>query len=162
MEFCTSCGARRADGANFCGSCGRPFADALRAAPPELPPAGPEQAPDDTPFGGEITLVAVLLTLFAPFIALIVALVMRSSEVRPRRRGFLKSWAIASAAWLCTGWIVVFFLVVGVSSSAGGCKGGIDRFSVPSFQSSDNVHWTATYSCVGGGTKTVPYHGKVP
>jgi hypothetical protein len=142
VEFCTNGGARRADGAHFCGSCGRPFPDGLRSAPPE-PRAGSEHVPDDTPFGGETRS-------------------WRSSEVRPRRRGFLKSWPIASTAWLCTGWIVVVFLVVGVSSSAGGCKGGIDRFSVPSSQSSDNVHWTATSSCIGGGTKTVPYHGKVP
>jgi hypothetical protein len=87
---------------------------------------------------------------------------VRSGELRPSRRRFLKSWAIASAAWLCTGWIVILLLFSAASSSASGCKGGIDRFSVPSFQSSDNVHWTATYACVNGGTKTVPYHGKVP
>ncbi len=109
-----------------------------------------------------MTIVAALLTLFMPFIALIVALVMRAGELRASRRGFLKTWAIVSAAWLCTGWIVVFLLFFAVSSSASGCKGGIDRFSVPSFESSDNVHWTATYACYNGGTKTVPYHGKVP
>jgi hypothetical protein len=41
-------------------------------------------------------VAAVLLSLFMPLIALIVALVMRAGELRPSRRGFLKSWAIAS------------------------------------------------------------------
>ncbi len=161
MQHCTNCGAPRQEGANFCGTCGRRFEDEPAPAPPEAASATAAAA-DDTPYGGEMTLVAVLVTVAAPFIALIVALVMRANELRPRRRGFLKSWAIASAAWLCTGWVVAFFIVTSISSSASGCKGGIDQFSVPSFQSSDNVHWTATYSCVNGGTKTVPYHGKVP
>jgi hypothetical protein len=52
----------------------------------------------DMPYGGGATAGAILLTLFAPFIALIVALVMRSGELRPRRRQFLKNWAIGSAA----------------------------------------------------------------
>ena len=89
-----------------------------------------------------MTIVAALLTLFMPFIALIVALVDAAGELRASRRGFLKTWAIVSAAWLCTGWVLVFFLFFAVSSSASGCKGGIDQFSLPSFQSSDNVHWT--------------------
>jgi amino acid transporter len=128
----------------------------VRPTPASASPAG------DEPYGGEVTLVASLATLVAPFIALIAALVMRANELRPRRRSFLRGWAIASAAWLCTGWIVAFLVITSISSSASGCKGGIDRFSVPSFQSSDNVHWTATYACVNGGTKTVPFHGKVP
>lgn len=74
----------------------------------------------------------------------------------------LKSWAIASGAWLCTGWIVALLIFSSISGSAGGCKGGIDRFSVPTFSSTDNTHWTATYSCYDGGTKTVAYHGQVP
>jgi hypothetical protein len=162
VEYCTNCGASRQEGANFCGSCGRPFG---AEAEPEPQPATATAAPTsaaDTPYGGEMTIVAVLLTVAVPFIALIAALVIRANELRPSRRGFLKSWAIGSAAWLCTGWIVVFLVFTSITSSAGGCKGGIDQFSPPSFQSSDNVHWTATYACVGGGTKTVAYHGKVP
>jgi hypothetical protein len=160
VTFCTSCGAERQPGARFCGSCGAQLTDDAAPEPAAQTVAAP--AADDHPFGGEMTIVAGLLTIFMPFIALIVALVMRSGELRPSRRGFLKTWAIASAAWLCTGWIVVLLIFSAASSSASGCKGGIDQFSVPSFESSDNVHWTATYACVNGGTKTVPYHGKVP
>ena len=88
---------------------------------------------------------------------------VRAGELRPSRRGFLKTWAIASAAWLCTGWIVVLILFMGVASSAGGgCKGGIDTLTPPSFTSSDNKHWTVTYACAGGGTKSKPWHGQVP
>lgn len=157
MTYCTKCGAARQPDALFCGTCGARFAD--EAAPQPTPP---EAVDEDRPFGGEMTLAAALLALFMPFIALIAALVMRANEARPSRRGFLKTWAIASGAWLCTGWILVFFLVVGVSSSAGGCKGGIDTLTPPSFESSDNTHWTATYACVGGGTTSKPWHGKVP
>jgi hypothetical protein len=160
VPFCTSCGAERPPGARFCGSCGAQLTDDAAPEPGGETAAAP--AVDDHPFGGEMTIIAGLLTIFMPFIALIVALVMRSGELRPSRRGFLKTWAIASAAWLCTGWIVVLLIFSAASSSASGCKGGIDQFSVPSFESSDNVHWTATYACVNGGTKTVPYHGKVP
>jgi hypothetical protein len=162
VEHCTNCGAPRQRDANFCGSCGHRFDEEPATGTSASAVSVADSPTDDTPYGGEMTLVAVLVSAVAPFIALIVALVMRASEVRPRRRSFLKGWAIASAAWLCTGWIVVLFLFAGISSSASGCKGGIDRFSVPSFESSDNVHWTATYACVNGGTKKVPYHGKVP
>jgi hypothetical protein len=81
VQHCTNCGAPRDAGANFCGNCGHRFAD---------------EPADDTPYGGEMTVAAVLLSLFMPLIALIVALVMRAGELRPSRRGFLKSWAIAS------------------------------------------------------------------
>jgi uncharacterized membrane protein len=68
---------------------------------------------DDAPYATEMVIDAALLTAFTPFIALIVALVMRSNEHRPARRAFLKSWAIGSAAWMCTVWILalLFFAV---------------------------------------------------
>ena len=57
-----------------------------------------------------MTLLAVLLTFFMPLIALIVALVMRAGELRPKRRRFLKNWAIWSGAWLASVWVVAFVL----------------------------------------------------
>lgn len=158
----------RQPGALYCGACGTRFAD--EAAPEQPAPAAGSPAPAgdpataaaDSPYGGEMTLAAALLSLFMPVNPLIVALVMRGGELRPSRRGFLKTWAIASAAWLCTGWILMLILFVGVSSSAGGCKGGIDQLQPPSFVSSDNKHWTVIYACVDGGTKSKPWHGKVP
>jgi hypothetical protein len=115
VAFCTTCGSERPPGALYCGACGTRFADEAR---PETPP--PPAAIDDKPFGGEMTLVAVLLTFFAPFISLIAALILRSTEERPSRRAFLKTWAIASGAWLCTGWVLFLIAFAGISSSAGG------------------------------------------
>jgi hypothetical protein len=65
-----------------------------------------------------MVIAAALLAVFMPFIALIAALVMRANEQRPSRRAFLKSWAIASAAWMCTVWILalVFFFTVAAST----------------------------------------------
>ena len=160
MQHCTNCGAARDAGANFCGNCGHRFAD--EPAPEPAATATTAASADDTPYGGEMTVAAVLLSLFMPLIALIVALVMRAGELRPSRRGFLKSWAIASGAWLCTGWIVALLIFSSVASGAGGCKGGIDHLWPPSLTSTDGQHWRATYQCNGGGTKTVDYHGQVP
>lgn len=87
------------------------------------------QALDDPPYGSELTIVAILLTIFVPFISLVVALVMRAQELRPKRRQFLKNWAIAAAAWLCTGWLVAVIAFSAISSGASGCKGGSTRWS---------------------------------
>ena len=124
-----------------------------------------DEAREDRPFPEWATIAAVALTFFVPFISLIIALVMRSSEQGAKRRGFLKNWAIASGAWLCAGF--VFFLIAfssgGAFSGGGGCKGGPDPFGLPSFVSTDNKHWTATVPCVGGGTMTRPAKpGEVP
>jgi hypothetical protein len=63
-----------------------------------------------------------------PLISLIVALVMRSSEQAAKRRGFLKNWAVASGAWMCTGWLLLLlvFTSAGGFAGGGGCKGGPD------------------------------------
>jgi hypothetical protein len=95
---------------------------------------------------------AVLATIFAPFISLIVAVVMYGNEKRLRRRGFLKNWAIGSAAWLGVGALI--FVGVFASAGGGGCKGGRDPFALPSYESSDNVRWQETVACVNGGQTT--------
>lgn len=112
--YCGKCGAARAEADAFCPQCGAAYAD-----------AAPAPAADDTPFGTEITIVAILLGFAMPFISLIVALVLRSGETRPSRRHFLKTWVIASGAWLCTGWIVAllaFSAIAGSTGSGGGCR----------------------------------------
>ena len=119
----------------------------------------PEPAPaDDGPYPREAVIGAVLLTIFMPFISLIAALALRAQEMRPARREQLKSWAIASGAWLATGWvigIIVFASVVSAVSSPG-CKGGIDLTVPPSYESSDGQHWVGTFACMNGGTTTKP------
>jgi hypothetical protein len=101
---------------------------------------------------------AVLLTIFFPFISLIAALVLRAQELRPMRREQLKNWAIASGAWLATGWLIAIIAFSSVLSAAGlsGCKGGIDQLVPPSYESSDGQHWVGTFTCMNGGTITKP------
>jgi hypothetical protein len=165
--FCGRCGRPRAEGDAFCPGCGARYPDAPRDATApdedeqtagyEEPTIAADPAPDDPPYGSEMALAAGLLSFFMPFIALIVALVMRAGELRPRRRGFLKTWAIASGAWLCTGWLI--FVLVVTSSGAlggGGCQGGPDPFGLPSYTSSDGKHWTAHIPCVNGGSTSRP------
>ena len=105
MQYCTSCGAAREGGANFCGSCGRPFAGA-----PGMVAAA---TVDDEPYGSEMLIAAGLLAVFMPFVALIAALVLRANERRPSRRAFLKTWAIAAGTWMCAVWAfaILFFAV---------------------------------------------------
>jgi hypothetical protein len=119
--------------------------------PGQAPPPPPD---DDPPFPEWAAPVAAVLTIFAPFISLIVALVMRSGEQRPRRRGFLKTWAIASGAWMCTGFVIV---LLAFGCAANGASGGCQDGGLPSYTSTDNVHWTETV-CENGKsvTKSVP------
>jgi hypothetical protein len=163
--YCTACGAAYESAQMYCGRCGRRIEmtagegpAAASAGPSYSPPpwhaAGP--AGGDVPYGGGATFGAVVLTLFAPVIALIVALVLRSSEQRPTRRQFLKNWAIWSAVWTCTGFLIPIVALGVHGAAASGCQGGIDQTVPPSYQSSDGVHWTATYTCMNGGTETVP------
>ncbi len=98
----------------------------------------------------------MLLSLFIPVIALIVAVVMRAQELRPRRRQLLRNWAIGSAAWLGTGWLVAIIAFSAVGSGPSGCQGGIDQAVPPSYESNDGVHWVATFTCANGGTLTKP------
>ena len=85
-----------------------------------------------------MTVAAVLLSLFMPLIALIVALVMRAGELRPSRRGFLitaraverrgrqaptsrraflKTWAITAGAWMCAVWAFAMLLFAVAAST---------------------------------------------
>lgn len=177
MAFCGGCGAPRIAGDQFCPQCGRAYStDATPAAPEPIPVDTPQTTagsttswsgrergtePADEPFPSWATGAAVAAVLLAPFISLVVALVMRSSETQPRRRAFLKSWAIWSGAWLCTGFLIFVIAACSVMANTGalggGCKGGPDPFGLPSYVSgADGKHWTAIVPCTGGGTKTRP------
>ena len=81
---------------------------------------------------------------------------MRSGEQRPKRRGFLKTWAIASGVWLCTGWGIALIAFGCAANGASGCQGGADPFAMPTYTSTDNVHWTETVACRNGGSITKP------
>lgn len=126
-------------------------------------PTDPIVISDDPPYPSGMTIVAVLAAIFVPFVSLVVALVMRGTERGWRRRQFLKNWAIGSAVWMVTGWLIPIIALATLSSGVSGCKGGIDQLTPPSFTSNDGVHWTETYTCMNGGTGTRPAPpGSVP
>ena len=161
--YCPSCGATWPAGQNYCGSCGTALGAPAVSAPSGGSGAGarggvaPGPGPD-APFPREATIGAVLLTIFMPFIALIAALVLRAQESRPARREQLKNWALASGAWLATGWVIGIIIFASALSavSPSGCKGGIDQSVPPSYESNDGTHWMGTFTCMNGGTITKP------
>jgi hypothetical protein len=59
--------------------------------------------PGDTDYPTEYKLAAVLLTVIAPFVTLVAALIMRGSQSSPIRRARLRTWAVISGAWLAVG-----------------------------------------------------------
>jgi hypothetical protein len=165
--YCIACGVPYGPGQMYCGQCGRRLTtaqDEVGAGAASFGGAGNSPPPWQAtgsgtgyePYGSGATAGAVVLTVFLPVIALIVALVLRSSEQGLRRRQFLKSWAIWSAVWTCAGLLIpIIALGANGAGPASGCQGGIDQTIPPSYQSSDGVHWTATYTCMNGGTETV-------
>jgi hypothetical protein len=66
---------------------------------------------------------ATLLTIFAPFIALIAALLMLGSERGPVKRAFLRTWA-----WISTGVLALgIFIAIGVLTSVAGSTHNVDQ-----------------------------------
>jgi hypothetical protein len=102
-------------------------------------------------------VVAVLLTVWVPFIALIVALVLRSSETNPVRRAALRAWALASAAWLAVGLLIGIIAIGSIASSrlhvshSGPCIGG----PAPGATGQPVGHGNYRFDCVGGGSTVV-------
>ena len=95
-----------------------------------MEPGGTQQTPSDgEPYESSSVLVAVLMTLFVPFIALLAALLLRGSERDPARRRQLGTWAAASGAYLAVGVLLAVALVASFSAGSstdrtGPCVGG--------------------------------------
>src|SRR5271154_2578293 len=100
--MCPNCGQPVTPDQRFCAACGAKLDDpAVAPVAPVAPvaaaaPVGsePPTEPDpgdaaDVDYPSESKVLAGILTVFFPFISLIVALVMRSSERRPLRRASL-------------------------------------------------------------------------
>jgi hypothetical protein len=185
--YCTNCGAAWQPGENYCGSCGTALGTAGAPGAPgaasgsavtgpdsagvsarPLPAGaggtalgariGPGPGPgNDAPYPREAVIGAVLLTIFMPFIALIAALMLRAQEMRPARREQLKNWAIASGAWLATGWVIAIIVFASVLSAvphvdhSGPCLGGPAQGST----GQPVGHGNYRFNCVFGGSTVV-------
>ncbi len=156
--YCPHCGATGQAGQNYCVRCGAALGTSGAAGSPGARIGGERGYGSDVPYSREAKIGAVLLTIFMPFIALIAALMLRAQELRPARRDQLKSWAIASGAWLATGWVIAIIAFASALSAVNpsSCKGGIDQTVPPSYESSDGTHWVGTFTCMNGGTITKP------
>jgi hypothetical protein len=117
--------------------------------------------PGDTDYPTEYKLAAVLLTVIAPFVTLVAALLMRGSQPNPIRRARLRTWAIVSGAWLAVGLVIVLIVAASVSSAvshnepstSGPCLGGPDLGS-----SGVSVgHGNFRYPCADGGSTVVHF-----
>jgi hypothetical protein len=51
--------------------------------------------------------------------------------------------------------LVAFALLLVATSGPSGCSGGRNFLDPPTYSSSDNVHWTMTYTCNNGGQTSV-------
>jgi hypothetical protein len=159
---CPSCQQAVASGQQFCSSCGAQLSNPGSQNPFASSGATGWGGPVDADFAPAPKLIAVLLTIVMPFISLIAALILRSSEGSPIRRASLRTWAIASGAWLALG---VIILIIAVASVAGGgvsqntpsrsgpCVGGPDMGStgVPI------GHNKYRFPCAGGGSTVVDF-----
>lgn len=179
--FCASCGAALGTEAGFCSRCGTPATPS--SAPTSLPssasdgPGGTARAtavapapssdrvtdPDPGPYPSSNVAVAVVFTLFAPFVSLIVALVLLQDQQVAARRAQLKNWAIGSGLWLGAGVLIGIAVAASIAGMVGGsgggdCQGGINRLVPPNYSSQDGHHWVAEYQCNNGGTLTRPAH----
>ena len=140
----------------------RPSAEAAQVQTMARPadPAGPAVDPvfrpsDDGGFSPGMKAAAVLGSIFAPFISVVVALVMLGSETNPVRRAFLKAWAGITGGLLVL-WIIV---VISVASSFSHSGPGTDGPCIggPIIGASGEQvgphRWR--FPCAGGGSTVV-------
>jgi len=111
-----------------------------------------EHQPLDIPYGRMLTTLAVLLSVALPLEGVIVALVLWRRERNPRRRRLLMRWAIGSAAWMCVSTAIGLVFIAAVAYRTPECYGGINSAIPPSITKADGQNWTATYTCMEGGT----------
>jgi hypothetical protein len=91
---------------------------------------GPTGDDPDYPPGAKIG--AAVFTFFAPFISLVAALALRSSQPGEAKRASLRTWAIASGVWLGIGIVIALIAMASIAHTAstlqpsdkGPCIGG--------------------------------------
>jgi hypothetical protein len=108
-------------------------------------------------YSSESKLVAGLLTFFFPFVSVVAALILRSSQTKPVRRATLRTWAIVSGAWLAVGVLIVVIIAASLGSAvsndkpstSGPCVGGPDLGSSGVSVGQGNFRFPCTF---GGST----------
>jgi hypothetical protein len=154
---CPSCTLPVLTGQQYCSACG-----ASLGAPTGAPEVGSELGgvpPVDADYPWEYRLAAGLLTVVAPFVSLVAALILRGSQSNPVRRATLRTWAVVSGAWLAVGLVIVVIVAASVGSAvshnvpntSGPCLGGPDMGS-----SGVSVgHGNYRFPCADGGSTVV-------
>jgi hypothetical protein len=123
-------------------------------------PPDPEPNPvDDVDYPQTTKVIGGVLTIFFPFVTLVAALILRSSERGATRRATLRTWAIASGAWLGVGILIGIIVAVSAASSvahhtpstSGPCDGGPDMGST----GVSIGHGNYRFPCSFGGSTVV-------
>lgn len=149
------------------------FSDFSGSGPGDFVPTGPAGFPQPGswpgPVGGSPVGIpagdydggaktgAVLLAFFIPLVALIIALVLRSSESSPVRRASLRIWALVSGVWLGVGLLIAIIALAAVASSGpkvshtGPCIGGPAMGGTGTPVGNGNYR----FACEDGGTTIV-------
>jgi hypothetical protein len=112
---------------------------------------------DDYPPGAK--LGAAALTVVAPFISLVAAMMIRSSQPSPIRRATLGAWAIASGVWLALGLVIVIVTFAATANTAaqvrpnpsGPCDGGPEMGTTGTSLGNGNYR----FPCEFGGSTVV-------
>lgn len=78
-------------------------------------PAAPALPEEEYP--GSTVLGAALASFFFPLISLIVALILMGQQRNERKRAQLRTWAIASAAWIAIQIVIAVGLFAAVYSA---------------------------------------------
>jgi hypothetical protein len=125
--------------------------------PMAQPAAFAQPAVPGSDYDSGAKVAGVLLTVFAPMIALMAALLLRNSQADPARRATLRSWAIASGVWLGAGLVIAIIAVASIATyrphvgNKGPCIGG------PALGSSGTAIGNGNYrfDCVDGGSTVV-------
>jgi len=158
--FCPDCGSPVVAFQRFCSNCGHQVTAPPRPGPASLPAAGsaPITGPaTDGDYPQVNKVIAAVLTIFAPIICLIVALVLRSGEQHPVRRNTLKVWAIAAGVWFGLGLVIVLavaaaaFHSVADPSTKGPCLGGPQMGAT----GTPLGHGRYRFPCADGGSTVV-------
>jgi hypothetical protein len=109
-------------------------------------------------YGTGVKAAGVILTVFVPWLALIVALVLRASEASSVRRASLRRWAVLSGVWLALG-VLVPLIGFGVFASSvqqqvshnGPCIGAPASGATGTPVGNGNYR----FDCAGGGSTVV-------